>query len=113
LVLTGPVYTGMRVSMGRCAVVSVGRLSILLTEKPACTFDPETFRKVGLPPEEADAIVVRSARLFRAGFASVTRDAIILDLPGASTPRLNTLHLPRAPHPLYPIDAELGRLNES
>lgn len=113
MTLSGPVYTGMRVSMGRCAVVTIGLLSVLLTEKPACTFDPETFRKVGLRTEEADVIVVRSAHLFRAGFASVSTDAIILDLPGASTPRLDTLRLPRAPHPLYPIDAELRELNAS
>jgi microcystin degradation protein MlrC len=113
MVLTGPVYTGMRVSMGRSAVVRSGLLSVLLTEKPACTFNPETFRTAGLLPDEADIIVVRSAHLFRAGFASVTHDAIILDLPGASTPRLDTLHLSKAPRPLYPIDAELRRLNES
>ncbi len=113
MTLTGPVYTGMPVSMGRCAVVTFGLLSLLLTEKPACTFDPETFRKVGLRTAEADVIVVRSAHLFRAGFASVSTDAIILDLPGASTARLDTLHLPRAPHPLYPIDAELRSLSES
>ncbi|MHB8613301.1 MAG: M81 family metallopeptidase [Candidatus Dormibacteraceae bacterium] len=109
LVLTGPVYTGMKVSMGRSAVVRINRLSVLLTERPAFTFDPQTFRNAGLPPEEADAIVVRSAHLFRAGFAAVTGNAMILDLAGASTPRLETLHLPKAPHPLYPIDSDLRR----
>jgi microcystin degradation protein MlrC len=108
VVLKGPVYTGMHVSMGRCAVLTNGSLSVLLTEKPACSFDPETFRSVGLRPEEADVLVVRSAHLFRAGFASVSQEAIILDLPGASTPRLETLQLLRAPHPIFPIDVEPG-----
>lgn len=100
--LSGPVFTGMEVSMGRYAVVRSGGLSVLLTERPACTFDPHTYRHVGLAPERADVIVVRSATLFRAGFAGVAGDILILDLPGASTPRLDTLAFVRAPRPLYP-----------
>lgn len=102
--LTGPVYTGMEVSMGRWTVVTVGSLSVLFTERPACTFDPETFRHVGLAPELADVIVIRSANLFRAGWAGVAGDIHILDLPGASTPRLETLEFHRAPRPLYPME---------
>jgi microcystin degradation protein MlrC len=102
--LEGPVYTGMEVSMGRHAVVSDGSLSVLLTERPACTFDPATFRSVGLLPETADLIAVRSANLFRPGFADISTDIVFLDLPGASTPRLETLRFTRAPRPLYPVD---------
>jgi len=102
--LTGPVFTGMEVSMGRWAVVTAGSLSVLLTERPACTFDPETFRHAGLAPEQADVIVIRSANLFRAGWAGVAGDVHILDLPGASTPRLETLEFHRAPRPLYPLE---------
>jgi microcystin degradation protein MlrC len=102
--LEGPVFTGMEVSMGRYAVVDSGDLSVLLTERAACTFDPATFRHVGLPPEDADLIVIRSAHLFRAGFAGVAEKALILDLPGASTPRLESLSFTRAPRPLYPIE---------
>lgn len=104
LQLTGPVFRGMVVNMGRWAVVNVEKLSVLLTERPAHTFDPETYRKVGLPPEDADVIVVRSATLFRAGWVDVAGDIFILDLPGASTPRLNTLTFERAPRPLYPLE---------
>jgi len=100
--LSGPVFTGMEVSMGRYAVVQAGKLSVLLTERPACTFDPETFRHVGLPVEHADVVVVRSATMFRAGFSGIAGDILILDLPGASTPRLDTLEFARAPRPLYP-----------
>jgi microcystin degradation protein MlrC len=102
--LTGPVFNGMAVSMGRYAVVRNGGLAVLLTERPACTFDPETYRHVGLPVERADVIVVRSATLFRAGFSGIAGDIKILDLPGASTPRLDSLAFVRAPRPLYPLE---------
>lgn len=87
--------------MGRWSVVDAGTLSILLTERPAPTYDPQTYVHVGLPPEEADAVVVRSATLFRAGWSGMAGDIFVLDLPGASTPRLDTLIFERAPRPLY------------
>jgi microcystin degradation protein MlrC len=95
----------MEFSMGRYAVVRAGSLSVLLTERPAPTFDPQAFRQAGLDPESADLVVVRSATLFRAGWAGVADEAIVLDLPGASTPRLGSLAFTRAPRPLYPVDA--------
>ena len=103
ITLTGPVFHGMQVSMGRYTVVERDGLYVLLSEQPACTFDPAVFRQAGLPPEDADLIVVRSANLFRAGFAEITREVRFLDLPGASTPRLETLIFNRAPRPLYPL----------
>jgi microcystin degradation protein MlrC len=102
--LTGPVFTGMEFSMGRYARIDSGRLSILITERPACTFDPEAFRQAGLEPAEADIIVVRSAHMYRAGWAGIADESIVLDLPGASTPRLSSLSFERATRPLYPID---------
>jgi microcystin degradation protein MlrC len=102
--LAGPVFHGMELSMGRWAVLESGSLSVLLTERPAPTFDPEAFRQAGLAPESADLVVVRSATLFRAGWAGVADEAIVLDLPGASTPRLDSLVFTRAPRPLYPVD---------
>lgn len=102
--LRGPVFAGMEVTMGRYARVDLDGLSVLITERPACTFDPETFRQAGLEPRDADVVVVRSANLFRAGWGDLSDGAIILDLPGASTPRLTTLEYRRVPRPLYPLD---------
>lgn len=101
--LSGPVATGMRVPMGYWAVVRSGRVEVLLTQEPAHTYDPATFRTVGLRPEEADVIVVRSANAFRAGYRDISSQAIVLDLPGASSPRLETLTYSNTPPPLTPM----------
>lgn len=107
VLLTGPSYTGMEVSMGRFAVVRSGRLAVLITERPAFTLDPATFVHAGLDPARADVIVVRSANGFRVGYPAPSADAAVwLDLPGASTPRLELLDFSRAPRPLYPIDPD-------
>jgi microcystin degradation protein MlrC len=106
VVLTGPSFTGMPVSMGRWAVVWSGETAVLLTERPALTIDPATFHHVGLDPAEADVVVVRSATLYRAAYPAPSAAAsVTLDLPGASTPRLDRLEFTRAPRPLHPVDA--------
>ena len=81
-------------------------LVVLVTERPAPTFDPAGYRHAGLEPADADAIVVRSATMYRAGFRGLYSAAYVLDLPGASTPRLDYLDFHLAPRPLYPIDSE-------
>jgi microcystin degradation protein MlrC len=105
VVLQGPYFAGMAVSMGAYAVVRTRNLFVLLTEWPAMTIDPATWTHVGLELDDAEVIVVRSATLFRAAYpAQSAADAIILDLPGASTPRLDRLEFERAPRPLFPVD---------
>jgi len=106
VVLEGPVWTGMAMSMGRMAVMRCGTLSVVLSEIGPYTFDPAAFRAVGLDPAAADVVVVRSATMFRAGFAAVAPGPpLFLDLPGASTPRLAHLEFERAPRPLHPVDS--------
>jgi microcystin degradation protein MlrC len=106
VVLTGAAMTGQTVSLGRWAVLDTGAgLSVLLTERPAPTFDPAGYLHAGLDPAAADAVLVRSATLYRAGFAGQYAEAVLLDLPGASTPRLDYLTFRHAPRPLHPLDS--------
>ncbi len=102
--LTGRGYTGMEVSMGRFAVVASGGLHLLLSERPAWSADPATFRHAGLEPFEADVLVVRSCSDFRPNYPESAAEAVTLDVPGPATPRLEALRFERAPRPLWPLD---------
>lgn len=105
--LTGPSYTGTFVSMGRYALVRCGSVSVLLTERPAFTLDPATYHHVGIDIGSCDIVVVRSANGFRAAYPpDSVASAVLLDLPGPSTPRLELLDFVRAPRPLFPLDLE-------
>lgn len=105
VVLAGEAMTGQAISLGRWATVDDGQgLRVLVTERPAPTFDPQAFRHVGLDPEQARVIVVRSATLYRAGFAGLYDMAMVLDLPGASTPSFRRLPFSQAPRPMFPLD---------
>ena len=102
--LTGRSFTGRQVSMGDWAVVTTGNHHLLVSSAPAITADPATWRHAGLEPDRADVLIVRSCSDYRANFPGSAPEAVNLDLPGPSTPRLEHLEFRHAPKPLYPHD---------
>jgi microcystin degradation protein MlrC len=90
--------------MGRAAVIEVGAISVLVTERPAFTVDPAFFRSVGLEPREAKIVVVKSPLQFRDGYGSFARALWVVDTPGPSTARLERLEWSQVSRPLYPFD---------
>ncbi len=103
--LAGRSFTRREVSMGEWAVLESGSHHLLITSKPAITADPATWHHAGLDPHQADVLVVRSCSDYRANFPSAAPEAVTLDLPGASSPRLEDLRFLHAPRPLYPLDS--------
>ena len=102
--LEGVGFHGMEVQMGRFAVLAVDNLRLLVSERPAWSSDPAAFRFAGLPPEEADIIVVKSCSDFRPNFPDSSPHAVTVDTPGAASPRLERLIFRNAPRPLWPLD---------
>ena len=102
--LTGRSFTGREVSMGEWAVIATGNHHLLVSSAPSITADPATWRHAGLEPDQSDVLIVRSCSDYRANFPGSAAEAVTLDLPGPSTPRLENLDFRHAPRPLYPHD---------
>lgn len=102
--LTGVGYSGMTVSMGRFAVVRRGGLRVLLTELPAWSADPGTWRHAGLDPYDVDVLVVRSCTDYIANFPVSAPTAVVADVPGAATPLLTRLTFERCDVVPFPVD---------
>jgi len=92
--------------MGRCVVLQIGLISVLLQEQAVVTGDPAMYRSVGLEPAEADLVLVKSAYQFRAQYEEMSSQIFILDTPGSSTPRLDSLPFVRIPRPIYPFERD-------
>ena len=95
---------GLEVSMGRAAVLQVGAVFILAMERPAETIDPGMYESVGLPPERAAVVLVRSANQFRDSYRDIATETLILDTPGPSTARLERLPWQKVRRPIHPLD---------
>jgi microcystin degradation protein MlrC len=89
--LEGVGYHGLEVTMGRWAVLRSPGIAILVTERPAMSSDPASFRHAGLDPFDTDVLVVKSCSDFRPNFPQSAEEAVTLDVPGAATPRLDRL----------------------
>lgn len=97
-------YTNMPADMGRCVVLQIGKLSILVMEKTSYTIAPEMYLSMGLDPKDADLVLVKSASQFKACFADISREAYYLKTTGSSTPDLKSLKFTKLPVPFYPFN---------
>jgi microcystin degradation protein MlrC len=95
---------GIEFGMGRAAVIEVGGIAILATERPAFTVDPAFYRSAGLEPRDAKIVVVKSPLQFRDGYGPLAKACWVVDTPGPSTARLERLLWERLTRPLYPFD---------
>lgn len=69
-VLEGPFQGGEKTSMGTSAVLLVdGRISVLLTTRPAFSHDPGTFISQNIVLAEQDFLIVKSGYHFKLNFA--------------------------------------------
>ena len=101
---SGEGYTGVEMDMGNCAVIEAGQVSLLILGNAVMTVDPAMYRAVGLEPNDAGIVVVKSHIQFRAGYANLARAIILLDSPGMSGDRLESLPFVRIERPLFPFD---------
>lgn len=100
----GPYMPGQPHDMGRSAVVRSGGVDIVLTSKRTPPFDAAYLHALNLDPASYHIIVVKSAVAWRAAFGSVAKQAIMVDAPGITTVRLETLPYRNLRRPVFPLD---------
>lgn len=107
--LTGVGYHGMPASMGRFAVVRRGRVQVLITETPAWSADPGSWRHAGLEPDGCEVLAVRSCSDYLANFPASAAESVVVDAPGSASPRLEHLPFHRCGRLPYPVDPDAVR----
>jgi microcystin degradation protein MlrC len=80
--VTGPMYTGMRLSLGRTAVLRVGTVRIFISERPQEPYDTGVFTHAGVDPAQARYVLLKSRQHFRAGFEPFARHIVLVSGPG-------------------------------
>lgn len=103
-VLTGPVFTGRRVSMGPTAVLEAGGMKVVVGSRPVFVIDPELYRSQHIEPAEQDIVAVKSPTLFRPGYASMLGCVVHLDMPGVCRGNLKKVPFVNLSRPIYPLD---------
>ncbi|MEE4237297.1 MAG: MlrC C-terminal domain-containing protein, partial [Anderseniella sp.] len=105
-VCAGPMWQGVRFSMGPTAVVRAGGIDILVSSVPTAVMDLNVFRSVGIDPEQLTTIGLKSRNHFKAAYGPIARDTLLVDAGGIASMRLQELSYSRIPRPIWPLDGE-------
>lgn len=100
----GPMYTGVRVSMGPTAVLDTGKVQIVVVSRHHEPWDQGVFTSVGIQPQFKRYLLLKSRVHYRAGFGPLAKHTITLDGTGVTTSDNSRLDYRRVRRPIYPLD---------
>ena len=103
-ILKGPMGRGTIGNMGRTAVIQVGGVEIILTERRIQPYDAEVLRSVGIEPRARKLIALKSAVHFRADYTPIAHEILEVDTPGVHSPNLFNYNYQKLRGPIYPLD---------
>jgi microcystin degradation protein MlrC len=100
----GPVFTGMQVDLGRCAVLETGRLTLVVSEDRVEALDPLQFRIFGLEPTRYRYVVLKSKTNHRPAFMPLAKASVDCSGPGVASLDLASFEWRRVRRPIFPLD---------
>jgi microcystin degradation protein MlrC len=103
-VVTGPMATGIRVRMGRTAVLDTGAMQIVVSERRAEPSDLGVFTHAGIDPRRKRYVLIKSRQHFRAGFEPIARHIVLCDGDGVTSSDLSLFDYRNRRRPLYPFE---------
>ncbi len=106
LTLQGPMMAGSRICMGPTVVLQVGGIEILITSRRFQLYDLQFFEHANIDPRKKAVVVVKSAHHFRAAFAPIASEVIIVDGGGLTSRNYRQLDYQNVRRPVYPLDLD-------
>lgn len=104
LTFESDVMKGAQLSIGKCAVLSIGSVDVLVCEHLIASSDPQLYRCVGLEPRFYDVISVKACTSFRAAYKHFAAKILDTNTSGVASAELLKLPFVRIPRPLFPFD---------
>ncbi|MCD6576712.1 MAG: M81 family metallopeptidase [Anaerolineaceae bacterium] len=101
--LEGPAGRGIVVNIGRTAVISVGKIDIVVCRSMLFGGDPQIFRGFGIEPTFYQMVVVKACTSFRAAYNLFADVICLTDTPGAASADLKSLPYKKIPNTFYPF----------
>ncbi len=79
---TGPVVGGRDIDIGATALLGIGGVKVLVTEKRVQAYDQSLFRHVGVEPKDQKILGLKSAVHFRGDFGPLAEKVLVIKAPG-------------------------------
>ena len=103
--LDGPMMAGTPVDMGPTVVLDVDGIEIIVTSQRYQVFDLMYFKHARIDPNKKKVVVVKSAHHFRAAYAPISSQILVVDSGSGLTSRnYKKLSYEKVRRPVYPLD---------
>jgi microcystin degradation protein MlrC len=100
----GPMNAGVLSDMGPTAVLRIGGIDVVTISNRIQTTDLQVFLSQGINPSAKDVLVVKSVQHFRAAYAPIAREIVLVDSGGICSPDISRLKFKKLRRPIWPLD---------
>jgi len=101
MVMTG--LAGTPAKLGDCALVACNGIEVVLTTYRCQAFGVDLFTQLGCDPAQRKLVVVKSSQHFRAAYAPIAAEIIMVDAPGVVSKDITTLRFHKIKRPKWPL----------
>jgi microcystin degradation protein MlrC len=95
---------GVFTSMGPTAVLRIGGIDVITISNRIQTIDRQVFLSQGIDPALCRVVVVKSVQHFRAAFAPIAGEVIVVDSGALCSPDVRRFKYTRLRRPVWPLD---------
>lgn len=105
--VTGPMFTGMELSLGDSVVIELpNHIIVVVATYPQEPYDTGVLTHTGLNMQDFDYVLIKSRQHFRAAFASCVGEVILVAGPGVCSSDYSLFSYQHLPSSMYPLDLE-------
>ena len=104
LTFEGPMLAGVAADMGPSVYFRVDGVDVLIASNALQMHDLNQFCCVGIEPAEKSVLVVKSMQHFRAAFAPIASEVLVVDAGGLCSPDVTRRCYRRLRRPVFPLD---------
>jgi microcystin degradation protein MlrC len=95
---------GVETSMGPTAVLRIGGIDVVTISSRIQTIDLQVFLSQGIDPAAKSVLVVKSVQHYRAAYAPIAREIVLVDSGGICSPDISRLKFTKLRRPIWPLD---------
>ena len=107
MIIEGPMLRGVALEMGPTATLKIGGVEVVINSRRFQNYDRNFFRAGGIEPTERAVLAVKSSQHFRAAYAPIAAEIIVVDEGGGvMSNNLPKLPWTRVPRPIFPLDLD-------
>ena len=88
---TGPFAKGLNMRLGPMALLRIGGVRVVVASRKVQAADQEIFRHLGVEPAAQKIVALKSSVHFRAHFAPIAEEILVVKAPGANALDYNEL----------------------